>query len=231
MKKVFLLILTVLIGCESVYEENQVHEDATTEAKVFFHPESDLDKVNALSAAYTKIGDKYYPNIPPILVEAEEIFADVGMAHKRIGEIPDAVKKIVITNIFMRLNKRLPKYTSLQAEKYSDCTNDLTYHGIEKGDIILSITHNDMLMAIDGENVVHHAALCVKTPQSNADNVFITIEGIGKNIAYFSLNYIRKNDDAAYVLRCKNITPEADKYDCRVCRKPAWQTLQYKFYK
>ena len=113
-----------------------------------------------------------------------------------------------MANIFAKLNKRLPNFTALKNEKYSDCTNDLTYHDIEKGDIILSVTHNDLLMAIDGENVVHHATLCIKTPESNVDTAFITIEGVGKNIAYFSLDDIRNNDDTAYVMRCKNITAE-----------------------
>lgn len=167
-----------------------------------------LEKVEALAAAYTKEGDEYYPNTPSILLEAEKIFAEVGMTGKRIDEIPDAVKKVVTENIFMRLNNRLPEFTALKNEKYSDCTNDLTYQGIQKGDIILSITHNDLLMAIDGENVVHHATLCVKTPESNEDATFITIEGVGENVAYFSLNDIRNNDDAAYVMRCKNITDE-----------------------
>ena len=143
-----------------------------------------------------------------MLIDAEEVFADVGMTGKKINEIPEAVKKAVVANIFAKLNKRLPDFTALKNEKYSDCTNDLTYHDIEKGDIILSVTHNDLLMAIDGENVVHHATLCIKTPESNADTAFITIEGVGKNIAYFSLDDIRNNDDTAYVMRCKNITAE-----------------------
>ena len=128
--------------------------------------------------------------------------------QNKINEISETVKKAVVANIFAKLNKRLPEFTVLRNEKYSDCTNDLTYHDIEKGDIILSVTHNDLLMAIDGENVVHHATLCIKTPESNADTAFITIEGVGKNIAYFSLDDIRDNDDTAYVMRCKDITTE-----------------------
>lgn len=208
MKKVFLLILAFLVSCEtvSVNEEKPTTKSPAAETRTFSIPETDREKVVALNAAYTKKGDDYYPNIPPILIEAEKIFADVGMSGKRINEIPKAVKKTVITNILMRVYKRLPEYTALKAEKYSDCTNDLTYNDIEKGDIILSITHNNMLMAIDGENVVHHATLCVKKPENNADTAFITIEGVGKTTSYFSLNDIRENDDAAYVLRCKNIT-------------------------
>lgn len=210
-------ILASCSGATENLEDNQVEtkqetavEVKTTENQtaVFSTVENDCQKIKALKSAYTKKGDVYYPNIPPVLTDAEEVFADVGMTGKKINEIPEAVKKAVVANIFVKLNKRLPEFTVLRNEKYSDCTNDLTYHDIEKGDIILSVTHNDFLMAIDGENVVHHATLCIKTPESNADTAFITIEGVGKNIAYFSLDDIRDNDDTAYVMRCKDITAE-----------------------
>ena len=214
MKKIFLLILVIFIGCETVsvdneeQPKNEAEQTAENDVATFSIIENDLEKVNALKSAYTKKGDVYYPNIPSVLLEAEDVFANLGLKDKRINEISEAVKKIVVTNIFAKVNKRLPEFTLLKSDKYSDCTNDLTYHDIEKGDIILSVTHNDFLMAIDGENVVHHATLCIKTPESNADTAFITIEGVGKNIACFSLDDIRNSDDTVYVMRCESATSE-----------------------
>ena len=86
MKKIFLLILVIFIGCETVSVDNEEQPKNEAEAKTtendvvtFSTVENDWQKIEALKSAYTKKGDIYYPNIPPVLIDAEEVFADVGM--------------------------------------------------------------------------------------------------------------------------------------------------------
>ena len=107
MKKIFLLILVIFIGCETVSVDNEEQPKNEAEAKTtendvvtFSTVENDCQKIEALKSAYTKKDDIYYPNIPPVLIDAEEVFADVGMTGKKINEIPEAVKKAVVANIF-----------------------------------------------------------------------------------------------------------------------------------
>ena len=137
----FLTLITLTAGLASCagatdsLEDNQVEtkQEMTAEVKttenqtaVFSTVENDCQKIEALKSAYTKKGDVYYPNIPPVLTDAEEVFADVGMTGKKINEISETVKKAVVANIFAKLNSFLKEPPAIEPIQDNEKINTIT---------------------------------------------------------------------------------------------------------
>ncbi len=114
----------------------------------------------------------------------------------------------MVLNLMLNANKRADEFEKIKQEKYANVSCDINYEGIKKGDILLCVTRNALLMALDREHTVHHATLCIKTPESNDDEAFITIAGADAQVAILTLEDMRASNDYVAVLRCNKITNE-----------------------
>ena len=76
-----------------------------------------------------------------------QMFEDVGYGRTAMADIPQNIWEKVVTQLFVRLGIRSAEFDKIRAEKYADCSNDIAIDGIKRGDVLLSVTGNSMLMA------------------------------------------------------------------------------------
>lgn len=191
--------------------------------------EDDIDDHSTLEIDISKLDKNYLPNSDELkreqnkkialfpdsfkkswlIKELQKDFDFVGAGDQSITEMAENYKNAVITGVLLKLNKRTKEFEVLKNTKYKDMSCDISYKGIKKGDIILTVTRNATLMACDGENTPHHALLCVKDPTSDDDNAFITTNGLVKpEVDLYPLSFLKQNDDAVIVMRLYNTNEE-----------------------
>ena len=148
-------------------------------------------------------------SIPWAIDEAKSMLAEIGESGKPIEGLSDTVKNAVLSSLFVKVRARTNEFEKIREEKYADASCDIDYKDIKRGDVILTVNRNPIVMACDSEDTFHHAALCVRTPTGNDDETaFIAIVGTADKVSYMSLNVIREHDDMAAVLRYDGITDE-----------------------
>ena len=145
---------------------------------------------------------------PWAITEAQAMLAEIGEENKPIAELSDTVKNAVLSSLFVKIRAKTNEFEKIREEKYADASCDIDYKDIKQGDVVLTVNRNPIVMACDSEDTFHHAALCVRTPTGNDDETFIAIVGTADKVSYMSLNFIRKHDDMAAVLRYDGITDE-----------------------
>ena len=136
----------------------------------------------------------------------EKMFIDVGYGQTKINDIPQNISEKVLNNLYSRLAIRQTDFQKIRDDKYSDCSNDISFENIQKGDILLSVTHNALLMAASSENDVIHASLCINTPKSNDEIAFLSIQSMNGVVTTFPLTELQKNASLVFVLRYNDIT-------------------------
>ncbi|MBP7552321.1 MAG: hypothetical protein KA885_02765 [Spirochaetes bacterium] len=137
-----------------------------------------------------------------LIEEIKKDFNFIGVGSQPITEMAENYKNAVTTGIILKLFRRTKEFETLKSEKYKKMSCDIDYNGIKKGDVILSVTRNATLMACGGEDVPHHALLCVADPTSDESKVFITTNGhIKPEVALYPLSFLKQNDDIVIVLR------------------------------
>ncbi|HOV14770.1 MAG TPA: YiiX/YebB-like N1pC/P60 family cysteine hydrolase [Spirochaetota bacterium] len=140
-----------------------------------------------------------------LITEMQKDFEFVGAGNQSITEMAKNYKNAVTTGILLKLAKRSIDYEAIKKDKYADLSCDIDFTGIKKGDVLLTLTRNPALMACDGEDVPHHALLCIADPTSDDSNVFITTNGLVKpDVSLYPLSFLKKNDDIIIVLRLYN---------------------------
>jgi hypothetical protein len=138
----------------------------------------------------------------------EEIQKDLNFIGKDgldIFNIPEIHKKVVTAGILIKVAKRELTFQKIYDQKYQNINSKITYDGIKKGDIILSVTRNPILMGLDSEDIVHHALLCVEDPMSDSSKVFLTTNGLYEpEVALYGLSQLQDYDDQVVVMRVHN---------------------------
>ena len=146
---------------------------------------------------------------PWAIDEAKSMLAEIGESDKPIAELSETVKNAVLSSLFVKVRARTNEFEKIRAEKYTDASCDIDYKNIQRGDVLLTVNRNPIVMACDGEERFHHAALCVRTPTGNDDETaFIAIVGTADKVSYMPLNFIREHDDMAAMLRYDGISEE-----------------------
>jgi len=60
------------------------------------------------------------------------MFEDVGYGRTAMADIPLNIWTSVVTQLFVRLGIREKEFAKIRAEKYADCSNDITISGIKR---------------------------------------------------------------------------------------------------
>ncbi|MBP5450402.1 MAG: hypothetical protein J6Y01_09845 [Spirochaetales bacterium] len=137
-----------------------------------------------------------------------QMFEDVGYGRTSMTDMPQNIWTSVVTQLFVRLGIREKEFAKIRDEKYSDCSNDITLDGIRRGDVLLSVTHNAMLMAPSGEGDLIHATLCISDPTVDNDMAFLSIQRMDGVVEILPLTDLRKNASQVIVMRYESITDE-----------------------
>jgi len=140
-----------------------------------------------------------------LINEIQQDFKFIGQDNIPIKDIPELYLNVVASGILTKVFKRAIDFEKIRIEKYNVLSCNINYEGIKKGDILLSVTRNSVLMAMDGENVPHHALLCVDDPTSDNSKVFLTTLGADNPVvALYPLSYLKTTSDIVVVLRVYN---------------------------
>ncbi len=203
-----LLILGILCGCDMADDGGDVVKSESADMTKDDNAAVENNSNNTAESNFVISQDKL--KVCPaadktawVIETAQAMFAKVGMAEKRIDEIKSPYKEAVLLNLYKQINNRAKKFEAIRLEKYNDISCSITIDGIKKGDVILSQTHGAILMAADNENALHHASLCIKTPESDDDLAFISILDQTEQVKLISIEQFRK-DNMAVVLRCES---------------------------
>lgn len=203
-----LLILGILCGCDMADDSGDVVKSESADVTKDDNAAVENNSNNTTESNFVISQDKL--KVCPaadktawVIETAQAMFADVGMAGKRIDEIKSPYKEAVLLNLYKQINKRAQEFEKIRLEKYSNISCDITIDGIKKGDVILSQTHGAMLMAADSETALHHASLCIKTPKNDEDLAFISILDQSEKVKLISIKQFRK-DNMAVVMRCES---------------------------
>ncbi|MBR6200531.1 MAG: hypothetical protein IKQ61_09750 [Spirochaetales bacterium] len=137
-----------------------------------------------------------------------QMFEDVGYGRTAMANIPQNIWEKVVTQLFVRLGIREKEFDKIRAEKYADCSNDITISGIKRGDVLLSVTGNSMLMAASSEGDVIHATLCIADPTSDEDKAFLSIQRMNGVVEILPITDLRQNASQVIVMRYEGITDE-----------------------
>ncbi len=144
-----------------------------------------------------------------LINEIQKDLKFIGKDGLNIFNIPEIYKSTVTAGVLVKIAKRELTFQKIYDEKYQDKSCEITFDGIKKGDILLSVTRNPILMGLDSENIVHHALLCVEDPINDFSKVFLTTNGLYEpEVALYPLRQLQDYDDFVVVMRVHNADEE-----------------------
>lgn len=200
-KKMSLMLLVVFfLSCSLSQQKAGKDDGSKIESKKGLPSVTELRLEKEKKIALFK--DAY--NTPWVLHELEKMFSTLGNDKVPINEINPIYKNIVTTNVLMKLYKREKNFREIEVANEGQFSR-LEIDKIQKGDIILTVSHNSYIMAADSEETLHHALLCIKDPSDLYDEAFITTNGLDNpKVLLTSLNEINENNGSVIVLRSYN---------------------------